>query len=362
MSWRRCASKPGTPDLQLKKLQVRRLPVDGRRVDLPFRRGYVEAVAVVVPASGRVQVTPFSGERTWSALLLPDGITYTSEDCWTDRACEEPWTSYLEAGRPLGGIEGPFATGPRGETTVLEARDRILYVAGAVGLVARTTTVARVAVDGPQVDFGDVRLSHEVALEVDLTAGQWFRLDRVGTDGDVRPDLVLSDGSQVPAPWVGYGVAYWQAPVTGTYRVLLRRWWGTDRPVPIVAGLRSMRAVSTPLPTDGTPVDYQVTTPGEWVVAPVTGSGQVQLSGSGSEGALGWFASAETSQRFYCDIYGPLGCGDLRAAYANADNPVPTFYFDKLISVDGPAVAVVGMTTDATGTVTARLTPAPGTN
>jgi hypothetical protein len=353
--WRRCATEVGTLRLQLQKVWVHRLEVDGRRVGVRPRPGFVQAVSVTVPEDGRVGVSTL--DAPWTAILLGHA-TYSRRDCWADTACEEPDTTFLEAGRPLSGWKGPYAVGSKRATYVPAAGERVIFLLrNRARVVARYSVLHPVSLNGDVVDLGGARRFQEVGLELGLAAGQWFRIEQLAGADPVYADLVLPDGSQEPGPW-SPGFNYWRAPVTGTYRILVRNWpYDVDATVRV----RSMRAVATLLPLDGTAVEFAITTPGEWVVAPVAGTNStqvMQLAASASPAVTGWFADVEILDRYYCDMYGPLGCGDFTSDHVDAARPGPgPGYWG--VWLNEPSAVVVGLEPDATGTVTARLTPAP---
>ena len=356
--WRRCAAHHGRVRLQLQKLRVHRLTVDGGPVPVPERRGYLQAVAVQVPASGRVQVTPRQdgGVGVWERLVLPHGRAYTADDCWIDEACGDGSILYLEAGRPIGAYAGPYGAGPDGGPVVTQAGDRVLVVTDeSLTFVAKTDLLRPTTVDGAPVDVSEAAAYQEVALELDGAAGQWIRLEPVAGDATLYPDLVGADGTQEPGSWRGT-LAFWQLPTTGRYRIVL----GGDRVAEdAVVRVRSVRPVATPLRTDGTPVEYPVTTRGEWLVAPVEGTGGVSLNGTATAGADGWFGYAESLPRYRCSYYGPLGCGDFQSMYVDEGFQGPRYLFDQMFLDEGGGVVVVGMAPAATGVVTLRFTPPP---
>lgn len=350
MTWPRCAQKRRAVQLQLQLLVVHRLHVDVRYVRVARRTGYVEAVAVAVPEQGRVRITPSAlgtHDDRWAGLVLPDGTTYTRRDCAHDSACEDGDTTFLEAGRPIGGWEGPYAAGPDGQSVVTKAGERVLFLtAGPVTYRARTSAVREVQLDGEPIDLGSVRPLQEMVLEADLLAGQWFRVERVSGADFLPLRFVRPDGTQEPGPWAG--TDFWQAPVAGTYRVLAHRW---DVPVDAVVRLRSIR-VGPPLPLDGTPVEYAITTPGEWVVAPAPVPGTYTMSVTSRFLGFDWFVDLDARDRYFCDIYGSDSCGESEFVHFSRLSPEP-----GSLGRDEPATVMVGMVPDQTGSVTLSVSP-----
>jgi hypothetical protein len=333
--------------LQLVKLVVHKLPINGPAVHVQPRQGCIKAVAVRVPARGRVQVTPdrFGGSE-WPDMLLPDG-TRSSRG---NRYVTAPDVA-LEAGSPPMWQAGPVYGL---EDLTLHRHDRVIFVVRkATTLVVSTSQQRDVTVDGPAVTATNVgRPYQETELAFDGVAGQWVHLEQEGTlvgrsDRYRYPSLVGPDGHVLVAAWNATH-PFWRLPVTGRYRMLVET---GAAPVSAQVRVRSIRVIGA-MPTDGSPLTFTAASPGEWMLASFDiGDGDVRrLQAVGSDTAAGWTAFAESTTRFVCSFDDHPGCSDHSQALVDAGHPAS---LDPL----GPDswTVVVALPPTATGSVTVTL-------
>jgi hypothetical protein len=305
----RCGyAKGGVVRLQLTKLVVRRLEVD-KALRMKRRTGYVEAAAVRVPATGRVQVTPYDADRwfAWPDLVLPDGRRHRRGSPHVTAA-----DLYLEAGMPLSAQDGPL---PGLEHKPLVAGDRLLVLAWkGMTMRASTPVVRQVALDGEAVPAGNGGVPfRETQLEFQGQAGQWVHLEEVGdlglVDTSYRYHLLIDPSGRVLTRSYWPYHAYWQLPVTGHYRLMVE---SGEKPAHAIVRVRVIRQVAEPMPTDGSPLTFSAKDPGEWVLTTfdmVEGLAyRLHVVSASAPGD--WEAFTEPTDRFLCDWDGPLGCGD----------------------------------------------------
>ena len=347
-SYRRCASAYH-PRLQLEKLVTHRLLVDGDPTSLPHRRGYVDAALLRVPPTGRVQVTPTRRHQAgWDTVMLPDG---------TEGDLEFSLGAYVEAGLPVS--DGLGALNPDDEPLApVHAGDRLLFIAlGAMDAQATSAIVVPAVLDGAAVTVtnGGVPF-RETQAEFDGVAGQWVHLERVGVPATYGfdPGLVDPQGRQLLNPTSVYH-PYWQLPVTGRYRVQVptspSSFSGTLR-------VRTVRVLTEPMPTDGSPLTFTASTPGEWMLARFSlSTGDIRsIHLHAAEASGDWSAFVDREQRYLCTPMGPLDCGT--GTYATVDATHPDSGPLNLWNPTGPWVMVVRTATGQGGTVTVSLPPA----
>jgi hypothetical protein len=303
--YRPCQGRYRPGSVQLTKLHVGRFHIDGPPVRLVRRLGYLEALALRVPASGRVQVSTYNrlGGR-WPDLVLPDGRRFQHANphgTASDVALEAGLPPLWQDGHLTGLADDPLAAG-----------DRVLFIAhGSMNVVASTALEHDVAIDGPatRVDNDD-RPYRETQLSFDGTAGQWVYLEvdgqlLGGLDGS-RYHLLINPAGRVLLRALSPGYPYWQLPETGRYRLMVET---SLLPVNAQVRVRTVRQIGA-MPTDGTPVTFMPATPGEWTMAtfdPPPGIG-LRLHVVGAETSAKWSAFAEPRRRFLCRSDGPLGC------------------------------------------------------
>jgi hypothetical protein len=273
------------------------------------RTGYVQAAAVRVPATGRVQVTPYDAEHAfaWPDLVLPDGRRHRRGSPHFTAADLD-----LEAGIPLSAQDGPLP-GLNGEPLV--AGDRLLVLAWqGMTIRASTPVVQAVALDGEAVQAGNGGVPYrETQLDFDGQAGQWVRLEEVGDLGlantSYRYHLLIDPSGRVLTRSDWHYQPYWQLPVTGHYRLMVET---GEKPAHATVRVRTVRQLAASMPTDGSPLTFTATEPGEWVLATFgmpEGLGY-RLHKASSNVTGDWAAFTEPTDRFLCDWDGPLGCGD----------------------------------------------------
>ena len=350
----RCPNAKGkVVRLQLTKLVVHRLAAD-EALRLKKRIGYVQAAAVRVPATGRLQITPYDADSSfkWPDLVLPDGRRHR-RGSWHFTAIDLA----LEAGNPVSQQDGPL---PGLEATPLVAGERLLVLAWATMTIRASTPVVRpVVLDGEAVPAGNGGVPfRETQLEFEGEAGQWVYLEQDGElvppDSFDRYHLLLDPRGRVLTRSQRPQVPYWQLPETGAYRMVLesgRRAAAASVRVRTVAGVGA-------LPTDGTAVTFTATSPGQWrfatlVLPPDTA---YRLHVVSADMTVPWRGFAETTHRFLCDIDGPLGCGDFDYVWVEDQVTDSTWVLSGYVK-PGPWVVVVAPPRGGTGSVTLSLTP-----
>lgn len=356
ISYDRCPNARGQViRLQLIKLVVHRLVVDGAPLRVSHRTGYVQAAAVQVPATGRVQVTPYAAERpfTWPDLILPDGRRHR-------RGSPHfvPADLALESGIPVSAQDGPL---PGLEDRPLHPGDRVLVLAwGSLRILASTPAVRPVTLDGPAVVAGNGGVPfRETQLEFDGQAGQWVHLELVGdlglADAYERYHLLIDPTGQVLTRSETPYHPYWQLPVTGRYRLMVE---AGKKPAQATVRVRTIRQLAESMPTDATPLTFTATEPGEWVLTTfaIAVGLQYRLHVSSTSTTGDWEAFAEPTARFLCDYGGPMGCGDY--TYGWVDPGLPDSYPMGGYK-PGSWVVVLAMAPGQSGDVTLSLKGEP---
>lgn len=345
-TYHRCSTVD--PRLQLQKLVTHRLRVDGDPRSLRYRRGYVDAALLPVPPTGRVQVTPTSRHQAgWDTVLLPDGAA---------GFLDFSLGVYVEAAQPLS--DGQGALNPDAEPQApVRAGDRLLFIArGAMDVQATSAIVVPAVLDGPAVTVSNGGVPfRETQAEFDGLAGQWVYLERVGVPARhwFDPGLLDPQGHQLLNPTGAYH-PYWQLPVTGRYRVQVPT---SDSSFSGTLRVRSMKVLSEPMPTDGSPLTFAADTAGQWMLARFSlAAGDMRSIHLDSAVASGrWSAFADREQRYRCTPLGPLDCGT--GTYAAVDATHPDSGPFNLSDPTGAWEMVVRMATGQGGTVTVSLQP-----
>lgn len=362
MHFRRCARATHELSLQLAKLEVRRVTVNGPPTPLPGRVGYIRAVRVTVPTSGRLQVmTPWRVAPTPPSFtsVIVAGRRYRLAD-WPEYYGSDVGKRYLflEAEHRIEAADSraaqdlmvrPLARDARIEPVtmpVLHASERVLVLTGdppgvepvrGVRVWASTTQAVPVVVDGDPVVLTAGELPYrEFQLDYWGTAGTWLHLEMVGSLGGVAP------------------AGAWYVPVTGPARVLVRA--GFDAATASVR-LRTVRRLADPLPVDGTPVTFEALEPGQWVIGGTAGGypGYFELRASSSTLVEGWQGLARMP------IYpsGPFdpgcnGCGEFQSGLVDAQQPLSPVFGGS----SGPWLVVLSVPPGQLGRVDLALTPA----
>jgi hypothetical protein len=356
MHFQRCKGATGRDlSLQLTKLEVRRVTVNGPLTRLQGHVGYIRAVRVTVPASGQLQVmTP----RASFTSLIVAGRRYRLAD----------WPEYYDAtyGKRYLFLEADHrietadfrttqnaAAGARSRALratpltmpVLHAGERVLALTAdppgeepvrGVQVWASTPQTVPVAVDGDAVVLTAGELPYrEFQLDYSGIAGTWLHLEMVGSLGGVAP------------------TGAWYVPVTGPARVLLRT--GAHHAMATMR-LRTVRQLPDPLPVDGTPVTFEALEPGQWVIGGTAGGnhGYFELHASASTLAEDWSAQARRPI-LPSGPYDPgcNGCGDYLGGTVWAQQPVSGVFGGS----SEPWLVVLAVPSDQVGRVDLALTP-----
>jgi hypothetical protein len=194
----------------------------------------------------------------------------------------------------------------------------------------------------------------EVQVEFDGSAGEWVHLERVGAPTTPFADPVLVDptGHQLLNPTLVYH-PYWQLPLSGHYRVMLAT---GEAPFSGTVRVRRMRLLPQVMPTDGSPLTFAASTPGEWMLAsfslPESDLHAIHVESFTAEGD--WSAFVDREERYLC-VGSPFDCGTGTYAVATAEHLVSAT-FNYWVPA-GSWVVVVRMATGQTGSVTLSLPP-----
>ncbi len=341
--------------LQLEKLVVHRVVVDGRSVRLPARRGYLQAVALRVPTTGRVQLAPTSTKQygVWNEVFFPDLSRY---NVGGGPDFPESEALFFEAGHRIFNFFGALPLSTSSSSMVWPGQRLLVVTVDRIRV--RATSAIRVAttVDGAPLTItnGD-RALRETQVEFDGTADQWVTLERTGesADSDYRfPMLLDPNGDQVLPPPLLYQ-PFWQLPVTGHYRVMVPT---TKAGFTAGVRMRAVRVVDQPMPLDGSPLTLSATTPGEWVLATFS-LAQYDLRRLHLEAATmtgDWQAVANVDGRYQC--YGsPNDCGSFSYGTVDATQPDSTSF--GAWHPTGGWVVVLEPTPGVLGQVTVSLQP-----
>lgn len=310
---RRCADvTKGREQVQLIKMRVRRLTVDGREVGLPRRRSaaYDDAWAMRVPAQGRVQVRSVSrSDAPFDVLYVPHAPRRSVSSWHQDWM---PTAVFLAAGTPVANERAEMASDgtsivPRAGQTVLLTR----------GDPASRAVATRTHTDRGALDVAPLRVRAEHAFE-EVGASFWSRGDqwvtavvagRLGARSLRDLALVGPDGRTV----VGLNQAssdhtvpdLWPVSAPGRYRLLVR---SDRRHRTGTVALRTVRTIDAPVPDDGSVLTVTAAKPGEWILATgdvPAGFRDVRVTAGGVD----WRVDAHTlpfepCRSAFCDAFG----------------------------------------------------------
>ncbi len=343
--------------LQLVKIRLRQLPVDGPPVVVrrPRNAAYAEWASVVVPQSGRVQVRPTTRglESPWSELYLR-GAPSLNVVTWHQEAEQIPQAIYLEAGTPIANELGMMMPAPD-EPLVPRAGQRVWLVPGEPQVRAGATR-ARMApgtLDGPAVPVTARLPFQEVGVRFHAEAGQWVtaspnhgltaRLMR--SLALVAPDGTTLVGLAQARPGRG-GRNLWHLPSAGEYRLMVR----TD-PGHASGRIRlsTVRELGVPLPTDGQPLAVTTLRRGEWIVVHGELDDAPYALSAQATGATEWAVDANALPFVLCRS---SFCASETRGTAGPDGS----YFPQQHAA-GPWIFLVAFRPSQSGTVTLRMTP-----
>jgi hypothetical protein len=334
--------------LQLTKLEVRPVTVNGAPTRLPGHVGYIRGVRVTVPASGRLQVmTP---RESFTSLVVA-GRRYRLAD-WPEYYDATYGKRYLflepEHQIETADFRTPITAAAKAtplQMPVLHAGERVLALTAdppgaepvrGVRVWASTAKAVPVVVDGDPVVLAAGEIPYrELQLDYWGIAGTWLHLEMAGSLGGVAP------------------TGAWYVPVTGPARVLVRT--GAD-PATSTVRLRTVRQLPDPLPVDGTPVTFEALEPGQWVIGGTAGgnSGYFELRASGGTLAEGWLGLARMpSYPSGPSDPGCNGCGEFTSGHVDAQSAVS----EPFGGTSGPWLVVLSVPPDQVGRVDLALTP-----
>jgi hypothetical protein len=343
----RCDDLANDRRVQLEKLRLAQVGMNGPGTQLSAERGYVDAVRVTVPAAGRVQVAGGDGKGGgFAGMLLPNGDwyrlggfvhtgTYYFEH---DRAIASTW-------RRLSGAGGDGAL-------VTHAGDRVVLIpTGPVTAWKSVSLEVPVVVDGPTTALTAGAVPYrELLVEFYAPAGTWVHAELVAPNNWLHSPVFLFGPN-------GYRFSngdYWRIPRTGTYRMSVQ----TDASGKIgEVRMRTIRQVVQPVPTDGTPFALAATDPGEWVMAtPMTlTKGFYHLAVTSATTTGEWSGIATGQTELHCPLLAN-GCGDWSSGYI-ADDDKESSEFGLASGLPNPWMVMLRPERGVTVTVVLKVFP-----
>jgi hypothetical protein len=344
----RCDALAEDSLVQLEKLRVAHVSMNGAGTRLSDERGYIDAVRVTVPAAGRLQVS--DGDATgdsFAGMLLPNG------DWYRFGGFVHTGTYYFQHDRAIASTWGRLRGAGGGGALVTHAGDRVLLIStGPVRVWKSMSLVVPVVLDGPTTALTAGAVPYrELLVEFDAPAGAWVHAELVEPNTSLYlPEFLFGPNGHR----FSYG-DYWHIPRTAQYLMSVQTdASGTTGEV----RMRTIRQVVQPVPTDGTPFALTATEPGEWVMMTpmtLTKDSLYHLAVTSAAATGAWSAVATGQTELHCPRLSN-GCGELSWGYVS-DTDVESYEFGLPSGLPNPWMVMLRPERGATATVGLKVFP-----